>query len=289
MGAAALPSERGRFRSREAREGAAIAFADTSASLPTMSAAPGNSRGAPRGADLPEWPRRLAGDSLPDMTSTELPGTLSEPQPPPARSPWPGRLVVLAGLVVVGIIARQLLVPGPPPPPAYFEIPSFSLTSHEGEPFGSADLEGHAWIAGFFFTRCPTICPVLLQRQKEVQSRTAQFGDRVQLVTISIDPGHDTPEVMRSHAQLQGLTLDRWTLLTGETEPIQQLVRDGFKEYLKAGPDVPPEEVVHSVRFFLVDGLGRVRGLYDGMDENEVERLVADTRTILKKGSEPRS
>ena len=91
---------------------------------------------------------------------------------------------------------------------------------------------------------------------------------------------------LRAHAAERSLRLERWTLLTGETEPIQKLVRDGFKEYLVAGPDVAPAEVVHSVRFFLVDGKGRVRGLYDGTIEEEIERLVRDAERIVRRPDE---
>ena len=218
--------------------------------------------------------------------------TTPEPAPEPAPEPdilrRRGTWIVIAGVLALGLIARLLLLPpAPPAPPAYFDIPAFTLISQEGRPFGSADLKGKVWIAGFFFTRCPTICPILLQRQADVNRRTEDLGDALHLVTFSIDPDHDTPQAMREHAAARGLDLRRWTLVTGPTETIQQLVRDGFKEYLKAGVDVPPEEVVHSVRFFLVDGQGRVRGLYDATIDDEIERLARDAERIVRHPEEP--
>lgn len=211
----------------------------------------------------------------------------------PARSPLgaalrsPSTWIVVAGLVMLLVVSRSLLVSEAPPPPAYFTLPEFTLVSHEGRPFGTKELEGKAWVAGFFFTRCPTICPVLLQRQQVIQGRVAGLRPDVEIVSISIDPANDTPEAMRAHAAARGLRLEGWTLLTGETAAIQQLVRDGFKEHLASGPDVAPADVVHSVRFFLVDGQRRVRGLYDGLDEAQIDRLVADTRRVLETADAP--
>ena len=215
------------------------------------------------------------------------PPDASRPAPPDVLR-RPGTWAVIAGLLILGLAFRLLLGPSQAPaPPAYFSIPDFTLTSHENRPFGSADLRGKVWIAGFFFTRCPTICPILLQRESEVQRRTKELGDGLHFVTISIDPTHDTPEVMTAAAAERGLKLERWTLLTGATESIQQLVRDGFKEYLKSGPDVPPDEVVHSVRFFLVDGQGRVRGLYDATIDDEIVRLTKDAERLVRHPEEP--
>lgn len=202
--------------------------------------------------------------------------------PAPRAHSWRIVPVIFAVGVLALATARLLSEPPPaPPPPSYFELPDFTLTSHEERPFSRADLSGRVWVVGFFFTRCPTICPVLTQRMQAVQALGAPLGERFRLASITVDPEHDSPEVMRAFAAAQGVTLDSWTMLTGSTEDIQRIVREGFKEHLVTAPDMPAEDVVHSVRFFLVDGGGSVRGLYDGTDPEAAEALIRDARAVL--------
>ena len=155
---------------------------------------------------------------------------MSDAEPQRAFLARPSTWGVVAGLVVLLFVAQAVLGPRDMPLPAYFEIPRFTLVSQAGTPFGTDQLAGKAWIAGFFFTRCPTVCPILVQRQSDVERRTRELGDSLRFVTISIDPDHDTPAAMSEYGAARRLPFDRWTLLTGRTEEIQQLVRDGFKE-----------------------------------------------------------
>lgn len=190
---------------------------------------------------------------------------------------------VLVAVAFVYSLVRAVLTPLPPPPPVLFPVPEFSLTSQEGRTFARRDLDGRVWIAGFFFTRCPTICPLLMGKMNDIQHRSKNLGEGFQMVSFSVDPSFDTPEVMRAYAREMRLTLNRWTLLTGPTGQIQQIVREGFKDHLETAEGIAPADVVHSTRIFLVDRRGRVRGLYDGSKDEEVSRLLRDAGLLVNR------
>jgi len=100
---------------------------------------------------------------------------------------------------------------------------------------------------------------------------------KVRLVSISVDPGHDTPEVLESYAR-KFQAPERWLFLTGGREEVRRLCVEGFKLGLdmEPGPGIGPEPILHSTRFVLVDGEGRIRGYYEAFDEASTEKLRKD-------------
>lgn len=191
-----------------------------------------------------------------------------EPRVPLMRNPWV--LAFLVGCITVTLI-RPFLRWEPEPPPVLGELPAFTLVDTTGASFGSAELRGEPWIASFFFTRCPSICPVLMTRVATLQERFRDAGvTGIRLVSISVDPEHDTPARLREAEPRYGVDPARWKLLTGERAAVQTLLVDGFKvpglEKLGSDGDLP-----HTAKLVLVDGRGRVRGYYDsdepGLDE----------------------
>ena len=120
-------------------------------------------------------------------------------------------------------------------------------------------------------------------KMNDIQHRSKNLGEGFQMVSFSVDPSFDTPEVMRAYAREMRLTLNRWTLLTGPTGQIQQIVREGFKDHLETAEGIAPADVVHSTRIFLVDRRGRVRGLYDGSKDEEVSRLLRDAGLLVNR------
>ena len=109
-------------------------------------------------------------------------------------------------------------------------------------------------------------------------------GAPVKIASISVDPEHDTPEVLAAYAEKHGAG-DFWHFLTGEVEAIESLARDGFLLAVDRSP--PPGAglgpIVHSNRFALVDGENRIRGYYDSFDRAEMDRLLDDVRSLLKE------
>lgn len=161
--------------------------------------------------------------------------------------------------------------------PAYFQ-----LLNQDSVMVNSAMLQGKVWVADFFFTTCPTICPRMSDQMARLRD-TFAHETRVVLLSHSIDPEHDRPFVLRAYAgRLGGTGEGRWHLLTGEKDSIYALAEAysiNVTEDAKA-----PGGFIHSGAFVLVDQQGRIRGFYDGTRESDVDRLIADIRELLVSG-----
>jgi len=163
---------------------------------------------------------------------------------------------------------------------SYGTVPSFQLTNQNGQPFGSAQLAGKIWIADFVYTTCPGPCPMISSRMSELQ-RPLEKTD-VHLVSFSVDPEKDTPEVLRGYAEKLQAEPERWDFLTGPKSAIYQLSHDGFKLAVSDGSDVQGIPV-HSTRMVLVDRHGQIRGYYDATEPEAVTKLLADTNHLLRE------
>jgi protein SCO1/2 len=186
---------------------------------------------------------------------------------------------------------RPFLIERPEPPPVYAHLPDFTLVSHEGQPVARADLEGTVWVVGFVFTRCVTLCPPVSQamvRMQEHLARSRLLGD-VRLLTVTVDPLHDTPEVLKEYADKIGADLSSWDLVTGELDEITTFVTGGFM--LAVGERRETEagifDIAHSSKLALVDRNGGVRGVYSTDDEGLEElyhRVLRVLRIPLQEG-----
>ncbi len=177
--------------------------------------------------------------------------------------------------------ARMLLAQRLSVPPVLVELPAYTLTNEQGQTFGAANLRGKIYIANFVFTSCPSVCPRLTKRMADVQERTKDLGDALHLVTFTVDPETDTPEVLRGYAQKYGADSSRWAFLTGPLKEIEPVVVKGFKMMLDKKETTPGLfEIVHGERFVLVDGKGFVRGFYEAKEEG-IEAIVRDARKLV--------
>ncbi len=209
------------------------------------------------------------------------------------RTPAPKRgtawkvTLVLIPLLTAGILfwLRQLQVNALSnrPLPSYGTVPGFELTNQDAQPFGSQQLSGKIWIADFIFTSCPGPCPIISTRMSELQKPLAKSG--VHLVSFSVDPEKDTPEVLRVYADKLRKEPLRWDFLTGPIAAITSLSRDGFKLALAEG-EQPESGPIHSTRFVLVDRRGTIRGYYDALAPDGVTKLLADTNHLLREQAE---
>jgi protein SCO1/2 len=151
------------------------------------------------------------------------------------------------------------------------------LTERSGNAVRASDLEGSVWIAGFIFTRCPDVCPVLTERMAGLEKKLAG-PDAVRLVSFSVDPAHDTPDVLRDYAARAGAS-DRWLFLTGPRDEIASILKDGFKvAFADDGPPTSP--ITHSDRLVLVDRALQIRGYYHGRDSEDLARLTQDATSL---------
>ena len=170
----------------------------------------------------------------------------------------------------------------PLPTPAvlakHWTLPDFELTERNGQPLRLADLTGKVWVADFFYTTCPGPCPMLTSRFSDVQKALGNESE-VRLVSISVDPGKDTTDVLKLYAD-RFKAGDRWLFCTGNKDAIYSLARDGFKLPIA---DAPAEGgmITHTTRLILVDRTGTVRGFYEGTTETGVQEVVRDVHRLL--------
>ena len=161
---------------------------------------------------------------------------------------------------------------------SYWPLAEFSLTERSGQSVALADLKGKVWVADFFYSACPGPCPMLSSRLSELQ-KVLGNDDRIRFVSISTDPGRDTPEVLRQYAAKLQAT-DRWLFLTGSQEAIRSLAFENFKLPFSEDPGAP-EPIIHSTRLILIDQTGKIRGLYDGLGAAEPVHLIRDIRRLV--------
>jgi protein SCO1 len=166
----------------------------------------------------------------------------------------------------------------PPPLPVYWQLPAFQLTAQNGKPFGSQALEGDVWVADFIYTTCTSSCPRMSALMHSVQSAVSNLPD-VKLVSITVDPAHDTPPVLADYARRYRAAPGRWFFLTGGRAELQAIYRNGFKL-----GDVN-SSLAHSTRFMLVDRRLRVRGIYTTGDDGVILHVVRDIRALRAEKS----
>jgi len=199
---------------------------------------------------------------------------------------WVAGLISFSALFSL-VVARALwsmtpASPVPAPLPSYGEIPPFSLTDQQGRAFTREALEGRVWVADFIFTACAGQCPLMSDQMHALQRALAKDTE-LRFVSFSVDPAHDTPEVLAAYATRYGGD-PRWTLVTGAREVIARLCQDSFHLAFGDAPASPREPIVHSMRFVLVDRTGRIRGYYEAMDARALARLREDVRRVLSEG-----
>ncbi len=162
-------------------------------------------------------------------------------------------------------------------PPVYGALGEARLIDQDGRPFAARELRGGVWIAAFMYTTCPMECPVLAQRMSYLQKLLAGRRPSIRLLSVSVNPGQDTPAALRAFAGRFQRDPARWTLVTGETTPVLRAAAAAYDRAAAAERRVPPGgfAALHGDLFVLIDGEGRVRGYYR-KDDAGVARLLDD-------------
>lgn len=158
----------------------------------------------------------------------------------------------------------------------------FQLTDQAGRPVSAASLRGKTWAAAFFFTRCPTICPRITRRMLDLQKSAKQSGSQLQLVSFSVDPENDTPEVLTAYAKQYGADLGSWHFLTGDLEVVRKTSEQGFKLALDGKPTPGADHLglFHGSHLVLVDGAGQIRGYYRTSEDEQMAQLLKDAASL---------
>jgi protein SCO1/2 len=161
----------------------------------------------------------------------------------------------------------------------YHTIADFTLTNQNGKSITQVDYHNKIYIADFFFTTCPTICPIMTKNMAGLQDKIMNDSD-VLLLSHSVTPDIDSVPQLKKYALEKGVKDNKWNLVTGDKEQIYELAR---KSYLavKTSGDGGPYDMIHTENFILVDKERRIRGFYDGTKSEEMDKLLSDLK-ILK-------
>lgn len=156
-------------------------------------------------------------------------------------------------------------------------VGEFSLIDSSGRPFTLSDLKGRTSVVDFVFTRCLGVCPTMTAEMRALQDRLPKG---IRLISISVDPENDTPEVLASYGRVHGADPERWLFLTGDRDTIHKLSIESFKLLVDPDGGSAAEPIVHSTRFVLVDRDAVIRGYYDSTEREAMDRLVADAKAL---------
>ena len=180
-------------------------------------------------------------------------------------------------------------VPSTAPLPVLRTISSMDLVDQEGEPVNLQTFRGQPWFANIIFTRCPGPCARMTQKMRQLQEALPAEASEVQLVSLTTDPDFDTAEVLSQYARKFQADTQTWKFLTGTKE---EIVRVSTQEWLlvmlekgEAERESPNDIFLHSTLTVLVDGLGRIRGTYEILEEGQLEEGLADLQRLLQEAS----
>ena len=164
----------------------------------------------------------------------------------------------------------------PKPLPVLGVVANFKLKSSTGEVKSLTDLKGKVWVADFMFTSCGNICP-MMTKNMSVLHRIFRPFQEIRLVSFSVNPENDTPEVLQKYAVKYQADPKQWFFLTGSREDITHIVVNSFKL-----GDIK-EPIFHSSYFAVVDRQGQIRGYYEGTDEKAIQQTSKDLVRLLKE------
>tara|TARA_Y100000589_G_scaffold328957_1_gene374270 strand:+ start:83 stop:667 length:585 start_codon:yes stop_codon:yes gene_type:complete len=183
--------------------------------------------------------------------------------------------VVAVFLVITYIIK---LTSEQEPLPVIGSIPEFEFIDSEGQSVNLNTLKGKVWVADFIFTTCTMACPIMTDNMNTIHKKYKK-NDDLRLVSISVYPEYDTPEVLKEYASQYNANTDKWHFLTGKEATVKNVIKNGFKigDY---------EDIIfHSEKFALVDKNGMIRSYYNGMKTEDMDKLKKDINRLLKQSS----
>lgn len=162
-------------------------------------------------------------------------------------------------------------------------IPEFQFVDQDSTIVTEQTFEGSIYVADFFFTSCPTICPDMTENMHKVY-KAFEDNERVKFLSHSVDPKRDTPAALKNYAEKLGVKSSKWKFVTGPMDAIYQVGKEGYMASMQEDEDAPGG-FLHSGQFFLVDSKRRIRGIYRGTKEKSVDKLIQDIRALLDKNT----
>lgn len=158
-------------------------------------------------------------------------------------------------------------------------VKDFNLTNQNGVKISSKDYENKVYVVDFFFTRCPSICPIMTDNMLLIQDEFIN-DDQIMLLSLSVTPEIDSVSVLKNYAIEKGINDSKWNITTGSKKHIYDLARKSYFAVVDQG-DGDLQDFIHTPNFILVDKKKQIRGIYDGTELNEVTRLIEDIHTLV--------
>ena len=163
----------------------------------------------------------------------------------------------------------------------WHRVPDFSFIDQEGNVFTHQEVKKKIYVTDFFFSTCQTICPAMSGEMERVYQKFLN-DDRVLIISHTVDPETDSPEQLSKYAQQFDAKAGKWIFLTGEKAELYQIARKGYMLEASIGSG-GADDFIHTQNFALVDGKGRVRGIYDGLEPEEIDMMMKDMQSLLKE------
>ncbi len=191
----------------------------------------------------------------------------------PQISAWWGFLIIFA----IGFPSFFLLKETRVQLENYGQIPEFSMVDQEGRKHKNLDYVGQIVVLNFIFTRCKDVCPTLSAQMSRIQRdlQKSLQRDQLQLLSLTVDPYHDTPEVLKSYAEKFSTNAEYWHFLTGEKENLPVIIRGFQQAYEVTNPTEEIPSILHSEKFILIDQEGSIRGFFSNTPQGRLELFDA--------------
>lgn len=164
----------------------------------------------------------------------------------------------------------------------FHRIPAFSLVDQSGDVITEKTFDDKIYIADFFFTTCPGICPKMTANMKVLQDEFIKDDD-VLLLSHSVTPKTDSIPVLKRYAENKGIVATKWHLVTGDRKQIYDLGRKSYFAEEDLGEFKTDDDFLHTENFVLIDQNRHIRGIYNGLNKTAVQQLIADIETLKKK------
>lgn len=158
-------------------------------------------------------------------------------------------------------------------------VADFRLINQNGKLITQEDYLDKIYVTDFFFTRCPSICPIMTDNLIKIQEEFFD-NDDIMLLSLSVTPIMDSVPVLREYADKKGVIDSKWNITTGDKKHIYELARKSYFAVVEQG-DGGLQDFIHTPNFILVDKKKQIRGIYDGTDDDEILRLISDIRILL--------
>ena len=158
-------------------------------------------------------------------------------------------------------------------------IAEFTLVNQNGDTITQDDYKDKVYVADFFFTRCPGICPIMTDNMEKLQEEFADNRDFM-LLSHSVTPIKDSIYILRHYADDHAVIDSKWNITTGNKKHIYELARKNYFAVVEQG-DGGLQDFIHTPNFILIDKEKQIRGIYDGTDDGEIQRIIGDIKILL--------